>query len=79
MYLLFWLRELVMLKGAYSATEARFYLESLDVNKMQSLYEAMFGVFRNGLYCMGRNARKTVFRVSDIARLKPAYSATETS
>ena len=68
-----------MLKRAYSATEAILYLENLDVNKMQSLYIAMFGVFRKGLYCMGCNARKPVFGVSDIARLKPAYSATETS
>ena len=28
---------------------------------------------------MGRDARKPVFGVSDIARLKPACSATETS
>ena len=31
------------------------------------------------LYNMGCDARKPVFRVSDIARLKPACSATETS
>ena len=36
----FGLRELLMLKRACSATEARLYLENLDVNKMPSLYNA---------------------------------------
>ena len=45
----------------------------------QGIYEPVHEILARSILHMGRDATKPVFGVSDIARLKPVSSATETS